>query len=285
MESGRAPAGPAEDETLAAALPEVTAAALIERAVARVPGRWPDRAAAWRAAWRIIDGARAVDPMGAGLPRLEVVGEFTVPPPGFVQRDFQALHIDFGVPKLTGAPVDVTRFTALYVDGQRSGSGAATRIVPLGRLLGQRAWPAQAVLADRLRRDAGDGALVEGILARIIEAADQSGDLPDRAADGFLCGMEFAALREERQYFARHGLDLAAAEEEVVLSGGELLLFDNLAVAHGRRGRRATGELHQLCVGFRSLGLPGQVTLLERFLAAFAASAGPPDSVAAAARP
>jgi hypothetical protein len=109
-----------------------------------------------------------------------VVGEFTVPPPGFVQRDFQALHIDFGVPKLTGAP---------------------------------------------------------------------------------------------------------AAEEEIVLSGGELLLFDNLAVAHGRRGRRATGELHQLCVGFRSLGLPGQVTLLDRFLAAFAASAGTPDSVAAPARP
>ena len=284
MEPGRAQAGTAEDETFAVALPEVTAA-LVERGVARVPGRWPNRAAAWRASWRVIDGARAVDPMGAGLPRLAVAGEFTVPPPGVVQRDFQALHIDFGVPRLTGAPVDVARFTALYVDGQRTGAGAATRIVPLGRLLGQRAWPARAVLAGRLRGEAGDGALVEGILARIIEAADQSRDLPDRAADGFLCGMEFSALPEERQYFARHGMDLAAVEQEIALSAGELLLFDNLAVAHGRRGRRAPGELHQLCVGFRSLGLPGQGTLLDRFLADFAPGAGTPDTVPAPSRP
>lgn len=255
---------PAHDEAMAA-----VAAALAERGVARVPGRWPDKAAAWRQALRITECARGRDPLCAGLPGLEVVGEFTVPPPGTVQRDFQALHFDFGVPKLAGPPVAISRFTALYLDGHRRGSGAATRIVQLRLLLGQRPWPTRAVLAERLRRDAGDGAWVEGILARIIEAADQSRDLPDRNAGGFLCGMEFSTLDEERRYFARHDLQLAAADEEIVLSGGELLVFDNLATAHGRRGRRGTGELHQLCIGFRSLDLTGQARLLDGFLTGF----------------
>jgi hypothetical protein len=59
------------------------------------------------------------------------------------------------------------------------------------------------------------------------------------------------------------------AEEEIVLSSGELLLLDNLATAHGRRGRRDTGELHQLCIGFGSLDLTGQAALLDRILAGF----------------
>jgi hypothetical protein len=256
--------GASEDEALA-----VTATMLAERGVARVLGRWPDQAVAWRVAFRIAEHARVADLLCAGLPRLEVVGEFTLPPPGTVQRDFQALHIDYGVPKLAGPPVAVSRFTALYLDGRQAGSGSATRIVPLRPLLGQRAWCPRAVLAERLCADAGDDNQVEGILARIVEAADQSRDLPDRAEDGFLCGMEFATLAEEHCYFARHDMDLAATEEEVVLSDGELLLFDNLAVAHGRRGRRRTGELHQLCIGFGSLDRAGQAMLLDRVLDAF----------------
>jgi hypothetical protein len=245
------------------------AAALVERGIARVPGRWPDHSAAWQAVLRVTDCARDLDPLCAGLPALEVVGEFTVPPPGTRQRDFQALHLDYGVPLLAGPAVAVSRFTALYLDRQQPGSGSATRIVRLRPLLSQRPWDAPAMLAERLCGDAADGVLVEGILARIIEAADQSEDLPDPGADGFLCGMEFSALDDERRYFARHGLDLAAAEEEIILSSGELLIFDNLVTAHGRRGRRNAGELHQLCVGFCSLDLTGQALLLDRFLTLF----------------
>ena len=250
------------------------ATTLIKHGVVRVSGRWPDHPAAWRQATLIAQQAHDLDPLHADLPALEPVGEFTLPPPGFVQRDFQALHIDYGVPILAGPPVAVSRFTALYLDGEQAGSGAATRIVPLRPLLGQRSWPAPEVIQERLCHGAGEEHLVEGILARIIESADRSHDLPDRDAEGFLCGMEFATLDEEREYFARHGLDLAAAEQEVVLASGELILFDNLAIAHGRRGRRATGELHQLCFGFAALDLAGQVRLLDRFLASFRA-AGP----------
>jgi hypothetical protein len=255
---------PAEDEATAG-----LAAALIERGFARVPGRWPDTPAAWHTAVAIAAAARDRDPLCAGLPPLAVVGEFTVPPQGVAQRDFQALHIDYGVPKLGGPPVAVSRFTALYLDPGRAGSGSATRIVPLRPLLGQRPWPARATISARLCRGAGDDSLVEGILARIVESADQSQDLPAQDTDGFLCGLEFATLAEERRYFAGHGLHLPAAEEEVVLASGELLVFDNLLTAHGRRGRRHPGELHQLCIGFPALDLPGQVRLLDRILTAF----------------
>jgi hypothetical protein len=251
-----------------AALDE-TATTLTQHGFVRVPGRWTDHAAAWRRATLIAEQARDLDPLHVGLPAWEPVGEFTLPPPGFVQRDFQALHIDYGLPVLAGPPLAVSRFTALYLDGQQAGSGAATRIVPLRPLLAQRSWPVPEALKERLTRAADGDHLVEGIMARIIESADQSQDLPDRDTEGFLCGMEFATLDEERDYFAQHGLDLPAAEQEIVLDPGELLLFDNLAVTHGRRGRRATGELHQLCLGFASLDLDGQTRLLDRFLASF----------------
>src|SRR3954452_1646875 len=35
---------------------------------------------------------------------------------GGLRRDFQPLHIDFGVPVEAHAPADLARFTALYVD-------------------------------------------------------------------------------------------------------------------------------------------------------------------------
>ena len=270
---------------IADAVMEAIAATLFDRGLAVVPGRWPDKAAAWDVALRIAVAARDLDPRSAGLPGFGVVGEFAVPPPGVVQRDFQALHVDYGVPKLAGPSVPVARFTALYLDCAVGGSGAATRIVPLRRLLAQRTWPAREVLASRVCNDGAAGALVEGILARIVEAADQSRDLPDREADGFLCGMEFLTLAEEHRYFARHGLRLAAAEEEVVLTEGQLLLFDNLAVGHGRRGRRNAGELHQLCIGFGSLDLAGQAAVLNRFLSGFNSHAGHADAVAVAPEP
>jgi hypothetical protein len=244
------------------------AATIVDRGVALVPGRWADRAAAWDMALRVTAAARDLDGLPAGLPVFEVLGEFSLPPPGVVQRDFQALHIDYGVPKLAGPPVPVARYTALYLDNAAPGSGAATRIVPLERLLSQRSWPAREVLMGRLCADTSAGS-VEGILARIVEAADESRDLPDGATDDFLCGMEFLTLEEERLYFARHGLQLAAVEEEVALTSGQLLLFDNLAVGHGRRGRRNAGELQQLCIGFGSLDLTGQASLVTRFLSGF----------------
>jgi hypothetical protein len=233
---------------------------------------------AWGTARAVFAAAGPRDAIGSGMPALEVVGEFTLPPPGAPHRTFQALHIDFGLP-VESAAVDVARFTALYIDAGHPPTRARTRLVLLRRLLRQRAWADAATLVARLRdygrAQQGDGDYVEGILGRLVEAADESPSLPSAGSDGFLCGMEFGSRAEERAHLLARGLELDGVEEQVRLAPGELLLFDNLATAHGRVGRRAPRELHQLCVGYAGLDRRGQRVLLPRVLGAFSASDRP----------
>jgi hypothetical protein len=228
---------------------------------------------AWSTARAVCEAAARLDPIGADMPGLEVVGEFAVPPPDAPRRPFQALHLDFGLPVASSQPVAVARFTALHVARDRPPTTARTRLVLLRRLLGQRAWPEPAALLERLReygrRQHGGGEYVEGILARVVEAADASPSLPDAGAPGFLCGMEFASRAEERAHLAARGLDLDRVEEQVHLEPGGLLVFDNLATAHGRSGLRAPLELRQLCLGYRRLDVRRQRLLLDRVLGAF----------------
>lgn len=232
---------------------------------------------AWSYARAVFHEALRGDAIGAGMAPPGVVGQFTIPPPGTRSRDFQTLHIDFGLPVVPECPNDVARFTALYVDRDRTPT-ALTRVVSLRRLLSQRAWVGTELLLERFRRygeiNAGHGVerragYVEGIFARLIEAADNSPTLPPSGEAGFLCGAEFESLAHERTHFAARGLDLDAVEQRVLLGAGELLLLDNLATTHGRLGVREPLELHQLCVGFTSLDVCGQGVLLRRVLEAF----------------
>jgi hypothetical protein len=134
-------------------------------------------------------------------------------------------------------------------------------LVPLAALLGQRSWPPPDELVERLAsygrtHGAWDDELgyVEGSLARIVEAvaAERSPLLPSVKIDpDFLCGLEFDCLRAELSFFAGHGLSVDDVEISIALQPGGLLLFDNLAMAHGRRGRRRPGELHQRVFGHR----------------------------------
>src|SRR5919108_353881 len=118
-----------------------------------------------------FDDAARDDALAADMPPLSVVGQFTIPPPSARRRDFQALHLDFGLPVVPGAS-DVARFTALYIDRDRARTTALTRIVRLRAVLQQRAWVEPARLLERLRRYGEANAPVEGILARLVEAAD-----------------------------------------------------------------------------------------------------------------
>jgi hypothetical protein len=61
---------------------------------------------------------------------------------------------------------------------------------------------------------------------------------------GFMCGMEFESVGQERDHFAERGLALDMVEPRVVLGPGQLLLLDNLATARGRLGLRKRLELH-----------------------------------------
>ncbi len=116
---------------------------------------------------------------------------------------------------------------------------------------------------------------VEGSLARLIEGASawRSPLLPSvKNEPAFLCGLEFDSLFAELVFFARHGLRIDDVEISVPLQPGELLVFDNLAVAHGRRGTRKPGELRQRMFG-HSLQAAAQKKLRDDVLAAFYAGA------------
>jgi hypothetical protein len=112
---------------------------------------------------------------------------------------------------------------------------------------------------------------VEGSLARLVEAAAGIAPLlPSVKTDpGFLCGTEFDSLRAELGFFERHDLDVTAVQVEVALRPGELLVFDNLALAHGRRGIRRPGELRQRVFGHTGLSPTAQCRVRDRVLNAF----------------
>ena len=202
-------------------------------------------------------------------------------------RDFQTLHFDFGLPLDPKIEQEFALYTALYVPADVASVRAVTRLVPLAKLLSQRSWPPPEELVDRLRsygRTHGawddERGYVEGSLARIVEGASawSSPVLPSvKTEPGFRCGLEFDSLFAEFTFFARHGLDVDDVEISVDLQPGELLVFDNLALAHGRRGARRPGELHQRMFG-HSLQPAAQRALRDGVLKAFYAEC--PDEAA-----
>jgi hypothetical protein len=173
------------------------AAALVRDGFVVLPETYASTTAAWTAARAVMSGVDSRDLLCSGAgPSLEPVGEFVIPPPDRPQRDFQALHVDFGVPLGTSERVDVARYTALYVDPDMPASRARTRLVPLRRLAGQRDWPGPDELARRLPGRLGtDGSA--GVLGRLIEAVDRTFDLPSQDSPGFLCGLEHTTLAHE----------------------------------------------------------------------------------------
>lgn len=224
----------------------------------------------------LIDAARDEK----GIPPLETIGEFVIPPiEGPPSRAFQTLHFDFGLPLDPVGESDVAHFTVLYVPAERTMAAACTRLVRLGPLLAQRTWPESDELCRRLiaygqSHGAWESAsgYSEGSFARLIEAAaGGSPVLPSvRSTPGFLCGNEFASLSAETAFFAGHGLSLVDAQVEVAIDAGALLVFNNLSLAHGRRGIRQPGELRQSVIGHRGLGAAGQAQLRDQVLSLFA---------------
>ena len=221
-------------------------------------------------------------PAEPGFPALEIVGDFVIPPvAGPPSRDFQTLHFDFGLPVDPVGPADVARYTALHIPIDCTSGTAHTRLVPLSAFLAQASWPDGDELLSRLvsygeihgGRDDVEG-YAEGSFARIVEgAAGGAPQLPSIRADpDFLCGNEFQSLDAELDFFEGHGLSLVDTQSEIIIEPGTVVVFDNLAMAHGRRGRRRPGELRQRVFGHRALEVKEQRTLRDRVLAAFSSA-------------
>jgi hypothetical protein len=261
---------------------------LTRQRIRQVAGTFATPEDAWACAHEMVGADDTIDAS------IEVIGDFVIPPPdGLPSRDFQTLHVDFGVPLSAVVPMDVARFTALHVPASVESATAITRFVPLRALLGAQSWPDRNELVRRFaaygeshgtwKSDAG---YAEGSLARIIEAAlGQPPVLPSVRADpDFLCGTEFASLADEMLFFTQRDFSIDAVVIEIRLQPGELLVFDNLALAHGRKGSRAPGELHQRVFGHRALDRREQIKLRDGVLANFInlrdGSAAPSDHAA-----
>jgi hypothetical protein len=220
-----------------------------------------------------------------GSEPLTVIGDFVIPPPdGAGSRDFQTLHFDFGLPLDPKLPQDVARYTSLYIAPDAADVSAMTRLVPLVPLLRQREWrPRSELIATFIAYGRTHGAwddsrgYSEGSLARVIEAAGANSPVlaSVKADPDFLCGMEFNTLHAELVFFWHHGLDVEDVTIDIALRPGQLLVFDNLMLAHGRRGRRQPGELHQRVFGHTQLSPIGQLEVRERLLSAFFAPSWP----------
>jgi hypothetical protein len=183
------------------------------------------------------------------------------------------------LPLVPRVAADVARFTALHVLAGAPPTEAVTRLVPLRPLLADGPWPDRNELVRRFAAyGSSHGAwddergYVEGCLASVVEGAlGQSPVLPSvKAQPGFLCGTEFATAADEQSFFAERGLRPDAVEIALRLCPGELAVFDNRMLAHGRRGRRQPGELRQRVFGHRALSVGQQIELRDRLLAAFA---------------
>ncbi len=249
--------------------------ALVASGFATLPGPFTTVDAAFAAARAVLE-ARPAD---ARFPPLEVIGDYVIPPAGGPpSRDFQTLHFDFGLPVNPVGPSDVARYTALHIPEGTPPSTAITRLVPLAALLRQRSWPGEDRLRARLVAyghthgawaDA-DG-YTEGSLARIVEGADgRTPRLPSvKVVPDFLCGTEFRTLTAEVEFLRSHGLDVGVVEIGIRIGPGRVAVFDNLALAHGRRGARKPGELHQRVYGHRALDVGRQRLLRDEVLSAF----------------
>ncbi len=211
--------------------------------------------------------------------RLEVVGRYVVPPEdGSPTRPFQTLHVDFGLPLAPVRRRDVATYTALHVPLGATTEGATTRLVPLDELLSQRPWPERGELVRRLEEygrthgawDDGEG-YAEGSVARLVEAAEGGVPVLPSVKDepGFRCGLEFDDAAAEARHLAGLGLDVEGVAVDVRLAPGDLLVFDNHAVGHGRLGRRLPGELHQRFFGIPAAGVAEQLRMRDRLLDRF----------------
>src|SRR3954468_23082896 len=143
---------------------------LVRRGYVRLQEHFETAEQAWSRARAIVDAVD--DGLSAALGPLTTLSEYRMPAPEARQRDFQVLHMDFGLPLGRADRADVARYTVLCVSARAHTSGATTRIVRLNDLAIQRAWPTSSLVAQRLRtRDDRDSS--EGVLARIVEAADE----------------------------------------------------------------------------------------------------------------
>lgn len=219
---------------------------------------------------RSIDGQRA-PLLATTLPRTVLAKKDAIPVcQDIVQTGFQALHYDMGMPFMASKPQPLYTISALYRPMDSAPNPLAkTRLVFLPKLLHQFKMGNRKQIEQQLLsyvRDHGDGWLKPkphnthrlAIFARVLDAVSGQNRLSDKIDT--MIGQCFDydhdpdglnGLAQEQAFFSALGLDLAKAEEHLVLAPGEMLVFDNMRCVHGRIGRRRQRELINFLYGVK----------------------------------
>ncbi|MGE4232887.1 MAG: hypothetical protein AB7F43_06100 [Bacteriovoracia bacterium] len=178
-----------------------------------------------------------------------------------------SLHFDMGLPLLgLENSANIYVFTCLYFPYDQTPSPTKTRLFDLKGLFAERfdSKELEEAIYNYVRRY-GDGweSFNSGRLAclgRLIEAAVSGNSLlhmkEHRIAEWFNrdeFGNLVRGMEKEEEFFSSNGISLSERETQVNLKPGDLLIIDNIRVAHGRIGKRSAEEIYQLMYGVENV--------------------------------
>lgn len=181
-----------------------------------------------------------------------------------VETDHLSMHFEMGLPIL---PVEeksrVHALICLHIPPGDKASNVATRLLPIDCLLAGKSKEAvDKSLATYVQKhgagwqDHNSGRLL--VAAQLLDAASNQDELAymreHRIAEWFnkdAKNNNQSGLAKETAFFAKHNIQLANHEKRFTLKPGDLLIVDNLRVAHGRDGKRPAEELLQFLYGVK----------------------------------
>ena len=184
-----------------------------------------------------------------------------------VEGSYQVLHLDMGQPIISNIPQDMYLITALYREKAKSQTTAKTRIMNLLGFFKHSRWGNKKQIEKRLINYAqkyGDGWSYPekfntqrlACFARVVDAVADTTDLSqdiDKTMGQWFRDKERLdvdeSMKNEYEFYARKGINLGDYETFIQLKPGQVLLFDNTRVAHGRAGKRNAKEVWQIMYG------------------------------------
>jgi hypothetical protein len=226
-------------------------------------------------------------PMLSGAGRFSLLQKMTIPGSDDTTRNFQCLHFDGGIPLLVNSPQDLVLFTALYLPKTGTPSSASTRFIDLDAITQQARWGTLPHLEDRLTtywKNLGsswnwddDRSYKESCFARIVDAFSGTEELTNfrktpqsEWSKASREGNEFGSIEDESAFFKRHGIEIEAVAKSIKLQPGQLILFDNTRMVHGRVGRRKKHEIFQMSYGLKNVSEDASREFATQFLLSFA---------------
>lgn len=195
-----------------------------------------------------------------------------------VATSYQVLHFDMGLPFAEGLQQLLVSHVGIYLPADTEHEVTArTRLLELNGILAETSLDVaeiEARVVEYTRRH-GDGwedhnTLRLACFVRLIDALAAEPELTEKidktVGQWFVEGQRLdstTAHAEEADFYARHGLTVAAREHEVALDPGQLLFVDNTRVVHGRVGERRAREIFNFMFGVPSIG-DAEVARLRR---------------------